>query len=220
MKKKLQFSTKLFAAAFASALLLTSSSLFAQVKIGSNSETIGTNNNLEVEAANGKKTVVTKDLGKLIVDGNAQVKTLPAAALTDQSVAADANGNLTARPNVTVAPLTLLAGRFDDTQVGITGVNAVRTGNVVCLEGNIFAKATLAPNENTNEYRIALIPAGFRPRVPTQLTGGNLGAVHADAWEQYTAVIYTNGAVGFYIVDGEFTINRLVTVNGICYVVD
>ncbi|MEO6686428.1 MAG: hypothetical protein ABIN24_10695 [Dyadobacter sp.] len=170
MKRKLQFSSKHFTLTLVSAFILTSSTLFAQVKIGANSTTIGANSNLEVEATNGNKTVITKDAGKLIIDGNVQVKTLPAAALTDQSVAADASGNLTLKSNVTVVPLGLLTGRYTSAQVNVA-VNAVRTGNVVCLEGNITALATLAPNENQNEFRIALIPGGYTPRV--QISGPN-----------------------------------------------
>lgn len=222
MKKTLQFSTKLLAVVFTSALLLTSSTLFAQVKVGANSETIGANSNLEVESTDGKKTVITKDAGKLIVDGNAQIKTLPVAANADKSVAADASGNLTLRNNVTVAPLTLLVGatRYTSAQVNLS-INAVRTGNVVCLEGYITALETLAPNENTNEFRIALIPAGFTPRVIQQgPSGGNFGPQHADAWEIYTPIIYTNGAVGFYLPDAEFTAGRNVSLNGVCYIVN
>jgi hypothetical protein len=222
MKKKLHLSAKFYAAALVSVILFTSSAAFAQVKIGANSETIGANVNLEVEATDGKKIVVTKDAGKLIVDGNAQVKTLPVAANADKSVAADASGNLTLRNNVSVAPLTLLVGptRYTSAQL-LLSINAVRTGNVVCLEGNITALQTLLPNENGNEFRIALIPGGFTPRVVQQgPSGGNFGPQHADAWEIYTPIIYTNGAVGFYLPDAEFTTGRNVSLNGVCYIVD
>lgn len=222
MKRKLQFSTKLFTVTFVSAFILTSSTLFAQVKIGANSTTIGANSNLEVEATNGDKIAITKDAGKLIIDGNAQVKTLPDAALADKVVAADASGNLTLRSNLTIAPLGLLTGptRYTSDQVNVA-VNAVRTGNVVCLEGYITAKQTLLPNENGNEFRIALIPGGYTPRVVQQgPSGGNFGLQHADAWEIYTPIIYTNGAVGFYLPDAEFTINRNVSLNGVCYIVN
>ena len=222
MKRKLQFSKKHFAVTLVSAFILTSSTLFAQVKIGANSATIGANSNMEVEATNANKTVITKDAGKLIVDGNAQIKTLPDAALADKSVAADASGNLTLRSNLTVAPLGLLVGptRYTSDQVNVS-VNAVRTGNVVCLEGYITAKETLLPNENGNEFRIALIPGGYTPRVVQQgPSGGNFGLQHADAWEIYTPIIYTNGAVGFYLPDAEFTINHNVSLNGVCYIVN
>jgi len=222
MKAKQLLSKTLCSAAFAG-LLFSSSAVLAQVKIGANPSTIGAANNLEIEAVNGSKTVVTKDAGKLIVDGSTQLKTLPAAALSDKTVAADASGNLTLKSNVTVAPLTLLVGptRYTADQVAITSATAVRTGNVVCLEGYISATETLLPNENGNEFRIALLPAGYRPRVVQQgLSGGNFGPQHADAWEIYTPIIYTNGAVGFYLPDAEFTINHIVSLNGVCYIVD
>lgn len=223
MKRKLQFSTRHFAVTFVSAFLLTSSTLFAQIKIGANSTAIETNSNLEVEATSGSKTIITKDAGKLIVDGNAQIKTLPAAALIDKSVAADASGNLTLKSNVTVAPITLLEGptRYTSAQVSVVNVNAVRTGNVVCLEGYITALQTLLPNENGNEFRIALLPSGYTPRVAQQgPSGGNFGPQHSDAWEIYTPIIYANGAIGFYLPDAEFTLNHNVSVNGICYIVN
>jgi len=217
-----QLSNRLLAVTFAAGLILTSSALFAQVKVGANSTTIGANSNLEIEATNANKVVVTKDAGKLVIDGTAQVKTLPAAALADKSVSADASGNLTLRSNLTIAPLGLLTGptRYTSDQVNVA-VNAVRTGNVVCLEGYITALETLAPNENGNEFRIALIPGGYTPRVVQQgPSGGNFGPQHADAWEIYTPIIYTNGAVGFYLPDAEFTINRNVSLNGVCYIVN
>ena len=45
------------------AMLCTTSVLYAQVKVGSSPTTIGTNVNLEVEATNGNKTVIKKDIG-------------------------------------------------------------------------------------------------------------------------------------------------------------
>ena len=218
-----QLSNRLFAVTFAAGMMLASSTLFAQVKIGGNSDAIGANSNIEIEATNANKVVVTKDAGKLVVDGAAQVKTLPAAALTDKTVAADANGNLTVRTNLTIAPVELLTGSpiyYTSDQL-LIAVNAVRTGNVVCLEGNIFAKQTVLPNANLNEFIIALIPAGYRPRVQFQgPNGGNLGPHHADAWEVYSPNIYTNGAVGFYLPDAEFTVGRNVSLNGVCYIVN
>jgi hypothetical protein len=61
-------STKL---AVLSLLLLSSSALFAQVKIGSNPTTIDTTNNLEVEASTaGRKMKVDKTTGQVsIADG-------------------------------------------------------------------------------------------------------------------------------------------------------
>ncbi len=51
-------------------LLFCVSKLQAQVKIGSNPSTISTNVNLEVEASNGLKTVITKDSGSVGIGTN------------------------------------------------------------------------------------------------------------------------------------------------------
>ncbi|REA62926.1 hypothetical protein DSL64_08430 [Dyadobacter luteus] len=60
MKNSRQFKTFLIAA-----FVAASSGAFAQVKIGSNPVVIGPNNNLEVEATNGNKTVILKDNGNV-----------------------------------------------------------------------------------------------------------------------------------------------------------
>ena len=55
---------------FTRVMLFTASALVAQVKIGSNPTTIGSNNNLEVESSTGKKTFIDKGTGKVtIMDG-------------------------------------------------------------------------------------------------------------------------------------------------------
>ncbi|WP_254412660.1 hypothetical protein [Dyadobacter diqingensis] len=57
-------------AVFASAMLLASSTLFAQVKIGTNPTTIDANNNLEVESSTVANKVFIKKTGKVtIADG-------------------------------------------------------------------------------------------------------------------------------------------------------
>ncbi|NBA78876.1 hypothetical protein GOQ04_25210, partial [Emticicia sp. ODNR4P] len=42
----------------------------AQLKVGNNPSTIGTNKNLEIEATNGKKVHVNKDDGRLYIDNS------------------------------------------------------------------------------------------------------------------------------------------------------
>lgn len=63
--------TKITSALFAAALLLGTSSAFAQVKIGTNPTTIEPNSNLEVEASTaGRKTKIDKTTGQVsIADG-------------------------------------------------------------------------------------------------------------------------------------------------------
>ncbi len=48
-------------------LLFVSAMAQAQVKIGANAKTIGASSNLEVEAANGKKTIVDKATGQVTI---------------------------------------------------------------------------------------------------------------------------------------------------------
>lgn len=56
--------------------MLTSSSVFAQVKIGSNPTIIGANQNLEIEDGSGTKTVVTKDKGFVGIGTSAPISRL------------------------------------------------------------------------------------------------------------------------------------------------
>jgi hypothetical protein len=52
--------------AFATALFLAANFANAQVKIGANPTTIGTNSNLEVEATNANKVIITQDKGQIL----------------------------------------------------------------------------------------------------------------------------------------------------------
>lgn len=76
---------KTLKAGFFAAALLCSSTLFAQVKIGTNPTTINAANNLEVEASTaGRKTSIDKTTGKVtIADGSQGV---------DKVLTSDANG--------------------------------------------------------------------------------------------------------------------------------
>lgn len=70
MKTNQLVSKSLFTALFAGSLFL-SSSVFAQVKVGTNPTTINAANNLEVEASGGSKVSVDKTTGKVtIADGS------------------------------------------------------------------------------------------------------------------------------------------------------
>ncbi|MCY7356353.1 MAG: hypothetical protein LH609_02595 [Rudanella sp.] len=54
------------------ALMLLGSAANAQVKIGANAKTIGASSNLEVEAANGNKTIVDKATGQVTIKDGTQ----------------------------------------------------------------------------------------------------------------------------------------------------
>lgn len=66
-KSKMKPTKYLSFAFFTTVMLFTASALVAQVKIGSNPTTIGSNNNLEVESSTGKKTSIHKGSGKVTI---------------------------------------------------------------------------------------------------------------------------------------------------------
>ena len=77
---KSTFKKSIIAAAFLFGAVSISN---AQVKVGANPTTIGTNSNLEVEAANGNKTIVNKNTGQVTIQdgtqGNGKILTSDAA---------------------------------------------------------------------------------------------------------------------------------------------
>ncbi|MCF2445024.1 hypothetical protein L0657_13740 [Dyadobacter sp. CY345] len=87
MKTKQIFSKALYPAFFA-VMLFASSSVFAQVKIGTNPTVIGAANNLEVEAANNKKVITDKTTGTLKVENK------PNSLITDSLVTRSVDGEL------------------------------------------------------------------------------------------------------------------------------
>ncbi|WP_254560943.1 hypothetical protein [Dyadobacter diqingensis] len=83
-------SSKISRAIFLVTLLLSATLSSAQVKIGTNPTTIGSNSNLEVEATNNKKVIVHKDNGTVVIENT------PPGASTDSILTVDANGNVRA----------------------------------------------------------------------------------------------------------------------------
>ncbi|WP_090381113.1 hypothetical protein [Dyadobacter sp. SG02] len=100
--------TKLTSALFAAAMLVGSSTAFAQVKIGTNPTTIEPNSNLEVEASTpGRKTKIDKTTGQVTItdgtEGAGKVLTSDAAGGTSwQNPLAGAMVNGTTGNQVTV----------------------------------------------------------------------------------------------------------------------
>lgn len=99
MKTNQLLSRSLCSAMFAG-ILLFSSSVFAQVKIGTNPTTISANSNLEVEATNGKKVIIRKDVGTAVIEN------VPAGATTDGIMTVDAAGNVRQIPPIPATPPT------------------------------------------------------------------------------------------------------------------
>ena len=102
MKTNQLLSNTICSALFAGAMLL-SSTVFAQVKIGTNPTTIGATNNLEVEASTaGNKVSVDKTTGKVtIADGSQGAKKI---------LTSDANGVATWEP--LTLPTEVITGDF------------------------------------------------------------------------------------------------------------
>ncbi|MCY7356350.1 MAG: hypothetical protein LH609_02580 [Rudanella sp.] len=74
-----------FALVLTGALTLPNAAL-AQVKIGANPGTIGSSSGLEVEATNGKKVIVNKG------DGTLMIQNVPASTTNTSILTIDANG--------------------------------------------------------------------------------------------------------------------------------
>lgn len=69
MKTKQHLSTLLFVLV---TMIMIDNETWAQVKVGSNPQSIGTASNLEVEATNGRKTIVNKNTGQMTVQDGTQ----------------------------------------------------------------------------------------------------------------------------------------------------
>lgn len=143
-------------------------SSMAQVKIGSNPTIIGPNANLEVEAVNGKKVIVKKDVGTIVIENT------PAGAITDSVLTVDPTGNVRAIKRSTfsavvgTAPYILLQGAVNknsaqpSTLSTVTGLSQVllsrmgytaSNGNIVITEPGIYHYAVVsegATNPPTN----------------------------------------------------------------------
>lgn len=98
MKTTQTFTKKMRAVLFTCVLLFTTSVLFAQVKIGTNPANISGNSNLEIEATNGKKVIIKKDVGTAVIEN------VPAGAATDGIMTVDAAGNVRQIPPIPVTP--------------------------------------------------------------------------------------------------------------------
>ncbi|KAB7726500.1 hypothetical protein F5984_24605 [Rudanella paleaurantiibacter] len=110
-------------------LLLLPEASRAQVKIGNNYTTIGSNSNLEVEATNGKKVIVNK------ADGSMVIETTPTStSASDKLLAVDGAGkvvtvdrttvisSVSATGTLPVAPYIRLEGTFPyQTNIGYNG---------------------------------------------------------------------------------------------------
>ena len=156
--------------------MITSSMAFqanAQVKVGSNPTTISSNANLEVEATNASKTVITKDLGRLgvnttsptttlDVNGNARVQTAAENSASIKTVKLDADGTLSFAYQVAAFP-QMAGGPQDD----VVGTTYPFSGTI---NGNAITYTLTSKGTNTYGYTayytvtIAGTGFGFTPK--------------------------------------------------------
>ncbi|PMD96199.1 hypothetical protein BWI97_12970 [Siphonobacter sp. BAB-5405] len=192
------------------AALMTSSTLFAQVKVGSNPTTIGSNANLEVEATNGNKTVVQKDNGnvgigtatpgaKLHVAGNqilGQATSLSSISATSQVVRDNSTGELKVLQVTPTNSFPLSNVTYNLTNVQRDFVSNFDTkinsnDYTVIVTGLYYSKQNLVSSNNTNTYN----PLVFRAYI---LNG--TWRIQAD---------YAGGTTADNL-NGDWTINCLV----------
>ncbi|WP_254411174.1 hypothetical protein [Dyadobacter diqingensis] len=141
---KHKFPKTLFSAIVVGCMFLGSTSLFAQVKIGTNPTTINPANNLEVEAATtGRKTSVNKTTGQVTIadgtEGNGRM--LTSDAVGGASWKEPLTGTML---NGTTAPAVNLPG-FSQTQMVYSGASITfpKPGTyIVYAKWTIFNPAT------------------------------------------------------------------------------
>ncbi|GLU56216.1 hypothetical protein [Dyadobacter frigoris] len=178
-----QFLKKAYAAAMVAVMVCSSSALFAQVKIGSNPTSINAANNLEVEAANGNKTVIQKANGNVGVGTSTPNNKLEiSSGITNTSglrftnlnanspinpsvpsnLGVDANGDVVIAGKSTCIPDYLLAvgGAYTNAPAGqnVTGLT-----DAVALQGIVSPSAGVFTLKAGNSYRLesALFSSGL-----------------------------------------------------------
>jgi hypothetical protein len=110
-------------------LLLKSAQVSAQVKIGSNPATITSNTNLEVEATNGSKTVISKNNGFI------GVNTTAPTALVDINTGTTTNGLLLGKADKSTAVNLSADGGVTIKRVGASQATAPHIGGFLNLTG-------------------------------------------------------------------------------------
>ncbi|WP_254412662.1 hypothetical protein [Dyadobacter diqingensis] len=158
MNKTATCSKTIYAALFAGAMLLATSSAFAQVKIGTNPTVIGTNNNLEVEAINNKKVIVNK------ADGTVVIENTPTGATTDKYLSIDAAGNVRAlTPPTSEISKIHIGSVLSQVDIGICPAGPITVGGyftgATCYSyySGVYGKTILTmtfPDLGTTNYQV------------------------------------------------------------------
>jgi hypothetical protein len=141
MKTKRLLSIALFVAY--TAMLLGSSNVFAQVKIGTNPTTIDPNNNLEVEASTpGRKTAINKTTGQVTITDGTQA--------AGKVFTSDANGGGSWQTSGTGC--ASFDAKGDNTTTPVVDIGVFTP--VALVANNIVYSPSGAYNNTTGEYTI------------------------------------------------------------------
>ncbi|MCF2445023.1 hypothetical protein L0657_13735 [Dyadobacter sp. CY345] len=180
---------QLYKALFAACMLLGSSAVFAQVKIGTNPTTIDPANNLEVESSTaGNKVSVNKTTGKVTIadgsQGNDKILTSNAAGVATWQAASDLK-----------IQRTVFTGYF-------TGSSTLTTP----LPGNItripFTTANPSSDYDVSTRQYTIPSAGmYRVEFNAQLNNLSAGKVY---WNEWVNLISSGSVlkVASFIVNG------------------
>ncbi|MBN8820505.1 MULTISPECIES: hypothetical protein [unclassified Spirosoma] len=162
--------TTLFKVFIASLVIIAafSTGSYAQLKVGSNPNTIGSSSNLEVEAANGSKTVIDKNTGTVNINGVVSVGTsLSLAGADDYTLKIDANGNVKKAPTETSIISTTGAAQL----IGTLGAD--RNMYRKCFTGT-----TLPSVVSTGAYSFTnVVPIGSQNGIPRSKVSNIFGSV-------------------------------------------
>lgn len=183
---------------------------FAQMKVGSNPNTIGTTSNLEVEATNGKKTIVDKTTGKVTIqdgtEGAGKVLTSDANGASSWQALSAANipeivfiattTNTLANPySVGYPGNNSLVSRIPFTPIFGTGYDAtqklyqIQSAGVYRITGGLRCHA-----ENGTSAQLVLIGAPNPSDIINIGPGNSLAKTFT-----VVAVLNTGSPVGFYV---------------------
>lgn len=190
--------TKLFLrTAYFLAAMTASSGLFAQVKVGSNPTTINPNSNLEVEATSGKKVIVHKDNGTVVIENT------PSGAPTDSLMTIDATGNVRRR-----SPASLVqASPYIKTR-GTIFLNAQQSNVVSFITNqNVLLQHDITYNAGSGE--IVIVKPGIY-YVSSVSTSPNTYFPNA---ADHCSYIYINGVRDRQVCAGAYNGSSVVIAN-------
>jgi len=183
-----QLLTKVFASAMFAGVMLFGSSVFAQVKIGTNPATIDAANNLEVESTAGNKVSVNKATGKITIADGSQAN--------ESILTSDANGVATWKPK---GSLRVEETVFIGEQVGVYQITTFNgTFNALKDRTPLTPRAGSLPGYDPATKMYTIQESGYY-RIATGAQGIGTLPNTGTSWSVY---LYP-----FQVFDGHLNIN-------------